>query len=1132
MKTTKYLSRLFSISVCLVMVLMLIQMAPIAQAAVPTEPFFSEYIEGSGYNKALEIYNGTGATIDLLSGGYSILMSFNGGTSTYTINLTGSVADGDVYVVAPTNATDPTILAMADQKQGTSWFNGDDAVVFRKGATILDVIGQVDFDPGTEWGSGLTSTADNTLMRKNTICTGDPKGSDAFDPALEWDGYAANTFSGLGTHTALCAPSEPKINEFSASTTGTDVEYVEIFGTPVADYTTYTVLEIEGDTTGAGVVDEVITVGTTDSAGFWLATLPANALENGTISLLLVKDFKGLLGDDLDTNNDGVFDVTPWAAIADTVAVNDGGTGDQTYGNPALSPYYDGLPFAPGGASRIPDGYDTEATSDWVRNDFDLAGIPGYAGTIILGEAYNTPGAPNAIYVPPPEACGDPFTPIYEVQGSGLTSPLLGTEVALEGIVVGDFQNNDQPDNGNLNGFHVQDMAGDGDTATSDGVFIYAPGAADIHLGDGVRVRGSVSEYNGMTEVTVSQLWPCSSGNSVAPTPLSLPVATLDDFEPFEGMLVTFPQTLYISEYFNFDRYGEIMLTSDRQYQPTAIYEPGSPEQIALAQANLLSRITLDDGRTSQNPDPALHPNGSIFDMSNLFRGGDTLVNVTGVVDYSFNLYRIHPTQEAGYTPVNLRPASPDNVGGRLQVAAMNTLNYFLNIDTGAFICGPSMDVECRGADTTEELARQRAKLLAALAGLDATVVGLNEMENTPGIEPLADIVAGLNVLLGEGTYAYIDTGVIGTDAIRVGMIYKPGLVTPVGDFQILTTAVDPRFLDSKNRPTLVQTFSENSTGDRFTVAVNHLKSKGSDCNDVGDPDLGDGAGNCNLTRMHAAEALVDWLATDPTGSGDPDFIILGDLNSYTMEDPVDAIITGPDDIMGTADDYTNLISDYQGVDAYSYVFDGQLGYLDHALANAGMAGQITGVTDWHINADEPDLIDYDMTFKLDAQDALYAPDAYRSSDHDAVLVGLDLLNLTDSFVTGGGWIDSPSGAYLADPSLVGKGEFSFDAKYVKNNPLPVGAVEYKIESAGLSFTATDLDWLVVYGESAWLRGMGAFNGIDGYSFMLTAGDGTDTFRIQIWEVASGMLVYDNQPGEAEFAPATTPLGGGKIMFH
>jgi Ca2+-binding RTX toxin-like protein len=258
-------------------------------------------------------------------------------------------------------------------------------------------------------------------------------------------------------------------------------------------------------------------------------------------------------------------------------------------------------------------------------------------------------------------------------------------------------------------------------------------------------------------------------------------------------------------------------------------------------------------------------------------------------------------------------------------------------------------------------------------------------------VEPLADIVTGLNALLGPGTYAYIDTGVIGTDAIRVGLIYKPSEVMPVGGFEILDSSDDPRFIDTKSRPALAQTFEDLDTGGRFTVVVNHLKSKGSDCLDVGDPDLGDGQGNCNVTRTLAAQALVDWLATDPTASGDPDFLIMGDLNSYTQEDPIDAIRAGADDTAGTGDDYTNLIAQYGGTYAYSYVFDGQAGYLDHALANPSLTGQVTGAVDWHINADEPDLLDYDTSFKPPAQEAIYEVNAYRTSDHDPVIVGLSL---------------------------------------------------------------------------------------------------------------------------------------------
>jgi hypothetical protein len=452
-------------------------------------------------------------------------------------------------------------------------------------------------------------------------------------------------------------------------------------------------------------------------------------------------------------------------------------------------------------------------------------------------------------------------------------------------------------------------------------------------------------------------------------------------------MLVTFPQDLTISEYFNFDRFGEIVLTVGRQFQPTAVAEPDSAEADAAAEANRLGRITLDDGRTAPNPDPAIHPNGEEFDLTNRFRGGDTVTNATGVIDHSFGLYRIHPTAGADYTAVNARPAAPDDVGGSLTVASFNVLNYFTTLDLGPDICGPLEDQECRGADNADELTRQRTKILAALSEMDADVVGLIEIENHPGDVPTADLVAGLNDVMGAGTYDYVETGAIGPDAIRVALIYKPASVSPMGTYATIDSSVDPRFDEDFSRPALAQSFVENASGAVFTVVVNHLKSKGSEC--PGDPDVGQG--NCNLTRTLAAQALVDWLATDPTGSGDRDVLVIGDLNAYDKEDPIDAVRAGADDAIGTNDDYTDLVHRFGGEFAYSYLFSGQLGYLDHALGSATIGSQVTGATIWHINADEPDILDYDTSFKEAAQDALYEPNAYRSSDHDPVIVGLDL---------------------------------------------------------------------------------------------------------------------------------------------
>ena len=593
------------------------------------------------------------------------------------------------------------------------------------------------------------------------------------------------------------------------------------------------------------------------------------------------------------------------------------------------------------------------------------------------------------------EICSD-FTPIYAIQGSGLSAAITGT-VSTEGVVVGDFEGSAA-----ASGFYIQDLNGDGDPATSDGIFVYTGATNLVSVGQVVRVTGFARErfsqttLNGSNSnsaaVPAANIVQCGTGG-VAPTDVTLPFADANAPERYEGMLVEFPQSLVIAEYFNYDRFGEIVLAQplvgeSRPYSGTAIDEPGAAANARTA-ANLLSRITLDDVQSAQNPSVLRHPNGLPFTLGNLFRGGDLVTNTVGVLGYDFNLYRVLPTGAADYMAHNPRPAAPEPVGGTLRVAAMNTLNFFVTADypSGALDnkCGPLNNVECRGWDSDQptEFTRQRDKLLQALSGLDADIIGLNELENSTGVEPLASITSGLP------GYACVDTGTIGTDAIKVGLIYRPAVVTPVGSFQVLDSTVDPRFLDTKSRPSLAQTFEVNATGARFTLAVNHLKSKGSACDDVGDPDLFDGQGNCSQTRRAAAEALVDWLAGDPTGSGDPDFLIMGDLNSYAQEDTIDEIKAGADDAVNTSDDYTNLIAEFQGPYAYSYTFDGQAGYLDHALANRSLFGQVKGAADWHINSDEPDVLDYDTSFKPPAQDALYEANAYRTSDHDPVVIGL-----------------------------------------------------------------------------------------------------------------------------------------------
>lgn len=787
----------------------------------------------------------------------------------------------------------------------------------------------------------------------------------------------ARTLLGTGTVAALAltglvatpavAADHPVINEFSANVTSTDggAEYVELYASPGTDLSGHMVLVVKGDNPhdSLGKLLQADAAPTLDAAGFGLLNYPENGLQNGSISILLVEG-TAAVGDTVDADHDGAIDDGLSFTVIDSVALHDGDADDLTYG-PVLDDGYDGNEFSPGGASRIPDGTDTDAPTDWTRNAFSGAGIDGRSDIIAAGEAWNTPGEPNRVFEgddeEPPvetECVAEGITAIGAVQGEG-DATTVTTPVTVEGVVTGDFQS------GGFDGFTLQD-AGDDNPATSDGIFIYAPGAADVAEGDLVQVTGTPAEHFGMTQIANGAVADCGEGALPAGLELTLPVA---DYEPFENMLVTLPQSLSILEYFNYGRYGQIVVGTERQMQPTAVAAPGSDEAAAVRAANAANRIMIDDGRSFQNPDPAIHPgNLEEFTLANLFRGGDTITGITGVLDWRFDAWAIQPTDAGTFAAVNAREASPEIEGASLEVASFNVLNYFTTLGD-------------RGAVTQEEFDRQEAKIVAAINELDSAVVGLLEIENNDGVA-LDTLVAALNEAAGPNDddtarWAGIDTGALGTDAITTALIYQPALVAPEGDHAVLDAAVDPRFDDSKNRPALAQSFRDLATDHVLTIAVNHLKSKGSACDgDTGEPEQG----NCNTVRTEAAAALAAWLAGDPTGAEAEGSLIIGDLNSYDHEDPITTL---------EAAGYTDLLEEFQGEDAYTYVFDGQLGYLDYGLADAGALPFVAGAAAWHANSDEPSLIDYTMAFKQDAQDALFAPDPYRASDHDAVVIGL-----------------------------------------------------------------------------------------------------------------------------------------------
>lgn len=554
-------------------------------------------------------------------------------------------------------------------------------------------------------------------------------------------------------------------------------------------------------------------------------------------------------------------------------------------------------------------------------------------------------------------ACGLRFTPIYDIQGNGYESPLDGQTVWTEGVVTADFQKSNE-----LKGFFIQDPTGDDDPTTSDGVFVYQKDYwGEVTVGQHLRFQAKVSEHYGLTELGyVSNLSVCDTG-TVTPTAVDLPMDNADR-EALEGMLLTFPASLAVADSYNLHRYGEVILSGGgRLFVPTNQYAPNpdwydSDDSDGVAEILEPRLLVLDDASGYTNPDPVpyIQPYGTL-------RWGDTTTDLTGVLTYDHGAYKLEPTMPVAFSPDNPRPTSPPAVGGVIRVGSFNLHNWWTTLGG-------------RGAHSTAQLERQGAKLVAAITGLGADVIGVQELENNGDGEgsAIAALVDLLNTAQGAGTWDYIRDpeypgGIEATNAIKVGIIYKPAIVTPVGDAE---WGLDESFADA--RPPLAQTF--DFYGDEFTLMVNHFKSKGYYGDPIADEDKdqGDGQGYYNATRVLQAAAVLDFVS-ELEDQDKPNVLVVGDLNVYPMEDPVVELETGLD----------NLLSGLSTNDKYSYTYYGQAGELDYAFANDAMEEYVRGARIWHIDAAEP------VGFNYYGASSLYSPDPYRASDHDPVLVGV-----------------------------------------------------------------------------------------------------------------------------------------------
>lgn len=580
---------------------------------------------------------------------------------------------------------------------------------------------------------------------------------------------------------------------------------------------------------------------------------------------------------------------------------------------------------------------------------------------------------------------------IPQIQGAGAASPFANVSVSTQGVVTHKVSN----------GYFIQDANGDGDPATSDGLFVFTGTAPLVAVGDLVRVKGTIVEYRPtgalrtyteMKDVTGTDV--LGSGNSVTPANIAFEPGM--DLARFEAMLVNITNSLTVNQTNYLGDRGELTLSVGRRETATNRFRPGTPEALALAASNASNELVLDDSWFVTPTDiPYLGQDGTV-------RAGDTVSSLVGVVDFGAigggrTAFKIQPTVAPSFTRSNPRLAAPELPVGNVKVASANVLNFFTTFLDGADAWGrtgqgckvgsTTRASNCRGADNMVEFVRQRDKIVNELKAIDADVVGLMEIQNNDDIA-VDYLVKQLNAAIGFETYAYVPKpAATGTDAIRVAMIYKPAKVALVGGALSDGDAVN-------NRPPMAQSFKAGN-GARFSVIVNHLKSKGG-CGSGANADLGDGQSCNNATRVQQAQRLASYFIPQVVAAaGDPDVLVIGDMNAHGFEDPIHLLNQA-----GLVNELERFVRP-AGI-PYSYVFDGESGYLDHALASASLDAQVIGATEWHTNADEPTVIDYNLDAKSAAAQALFKNDAFRSSDHDPVVVALDLapayLDVTTSF--------------------------------------------------------------------------------------------------------------------------------------
>jgi predicted extracellular nuclease len=815
--------------------------------------FFSEYIEGSSYNKALEIYNGSGGAIDLSAAGYAVRIYFNGSASPgLTIPLNGWLEPGDVFVLAQSSA-DPAILAQADQVNGASWFNGDDAIELTSGSATIDVIGQIGYDPGNQWGSGFASTQDNTLRRQAAISAGDGDGTDPFDPATEWDGFPNDTFDGLGQHAPTCGPAEaaPYITSADPAAGGMDVP-----------------------------LDSQLLIRFSEAVNLAQPWFDLTCTVSGAHP-------SAVSGGPKNYRLDPAIDFSPQESCTFTVfaaAVTDLDEIDP------------------------PDQMISEAA--W---SFTTAAAPGDCSSIPL------------------------------IQGSGASSPCLGYLASILGCLTGVT----------ADGFYFQDPSGDGDPASSDGMYVYMGSSwtnpSGWQPGDLASVSGTVIEYYDTTEFQSGSAVAIVPGGCALPAAVS--IAPISDpnadpvalYERFEGMRVAMslagwvvgPTRRFASRFAGGDPEIAFIDFSSTIPAHSRIFESDFPGYQGL---NYLS-------------------GGFDKDLPDLDFGDEITATLTGVLGYRFGKYTLLtdlPDPQADIDSLDLpdvtneqAPAQADKL--EFDICYYNVENLFDHLDDGQGDWGdwapgfPTPGTQAGAAAYLAHLAETAAVLVQEARG--CWVIGLEEVEGKQQVYD--DLAAALHALDPEHIWraAYVESG--GERDLSQGFLWREavsllGSLEPVNG-EPFQSWVSDGTLDFVRAPALglFRFFAGSAAQVDLHLAAVHFKSKRSDpaCST---PD-------CTDRREKEAADLRDILAhfQEQGEYG----LAGGDFNDFLGSSPLDVLETDPR--------LSGLYSDLPADTRYSYIFNGESSaydhlYLTHNLLAASGSNWGHLFTPVHVNADFP----------------------------------------------------------------------------------------------------------------------------------------------------------------------------------